>query len=102
MNISAAPLLLPLQSNLSLYPGKRPEAAPYLAFFWPDVGDADLDPNSWTNKIRCNHHRRYCPSHHKPLGVPQVALARVPGSKTVGRSPSLIVDGATEFSRRLF
>jgi protein-S-isoprenylcysteine O-methyltransferase Ste14 len=25
-------------------PGRRPEGAPYLAFFWPDVGDADLNP----------------------------------------------------------
>ena len=32
-----------LQQLASLCPGSRPEGAPYLAFYWPDVGDADLD-----------------------------------------------------------
>jgi hypothetical protein len=31
-----------LQQPASLCPGSRPEGAPYLAFYWPDVGDADL------------------------------------------------------------
>src|ERR1700722_4471913 len=52
------------KSYLPRCPGKRREGAPYLAFFWPDVGDADLDPKVLRSSSKSIP--RASPSFHNP------------------------------------
>jgi hypothetical protein len=56
------------KSYLSLCPGRRSQGAPYLALFWPDVGDADLDPKVLSSSSKAfqalrrafSTHARWC------------------------------------------
>jgi hypothetical protein len=41
-----------LQQPASLCPCSRPEGAPSLAFYWPDVGDADIDPKLLSSQCK--------------------------------------------------